>query len=325
MIGEIAGETSARNFSNFLYVQGIDNQVEADKPGSWAIWIHAEEELERARGLLAEYQANPADPKFKDTAQLAEKLRERKKQEQFDYEKRVKQRRHLFRPLTGYGFGPMTFALIFISIGVYLLQNLAFHGDDNGVMKLFICNFTHTPEGLITWDRRLMEIRHGEIWRLITPIFLHFGLMHILFNMLWLRDLGSMIEGRQNSVIFVVLVLVIAAGSNLAQYYFGGYLEGHTEQAYGHVYHYGGPNFGGMSGVVYGLMGYIWIRGKRDRASGLYLHPSTVTMMIIWFIFCFTPLSTWALGSHVANGAHAGGLLIGMAWGWLSSLKYRKG
>jgi GlpG protein len=73
-----------------------------------------------------------------------------------------------------------------------------------------------------------------------------------------------------------------------------------------------------MSGVVYGLLGYVWIRGKFDPASGLYLHRSTVIMMLIWLVAGFARV----LGP-IANYAHLGGLLIGMAWGWLSSLKYR--
>ena len=149
-------------------------------------------------------------------------------------------------------------------------------------------------------DLTLPEIRHGEVWRLFTPIFIHLSPLHILFNMLWLRDLGSMIEGRQSSLHLLILTLVIAGCSNLAQCYTSG------------------PVFGGMSGVVYGLLGYIWMRGKFDPASGLYVHPSTVWMMIIWFFACLIGIIP-----HVANAAHAAGLVIGMAWGYLSSLRYR--
>jgi GlpG protein len=118
--------------------------------------------------------------------------------------------------------------------------------------------------------------------------------------MLWLRDLGSMIEGRQSSLQLAVLVFVIAAVSNLAQYFAEG------------------PSFGGMSGVVYGLAGYIWIRGKYDPGSGLFLHPSTVAMMIVWFLLCLS-----GLVGYTANWVHAVGLGLGMAWGYLSSAKYR--
>jgi GlpG protein len=76
--------------------------------------------------------------------------------------------------------------------------------------------------------------------------------------------------------------------------------------------------FGGMSGVVYGLLGYVWIRGKFDPGSGLYLHPTTVIMMILWFLACFTPLVP-----NVANAVHTVGFGMGIAWGYLSSLRYR--
>jgi GlpG protein len=95
-------------------------------------------------------------------------------------------------------------------------------------------------------------------------------------------------------------VLIIAVISNLTQFLFTG----------------GG--FGGMSGVVYGLFGYVWIRGKLDPTSGLYLHPTTVAMMMIWLFVCMIGV----MGS-IANAAHASGLLVGVIWGYLSSLRRR--
>ena len=130
-------------------------------------------------------------------------------------------------------------------------------------------------------------------------MFIHYGILHILFNMLWLHDLGSMIEGRQSTQKLAFLVFAIAGISNLAQYVVSG------------------PKFGGMSGVVYGLLGYIWMRGKFDPGSGLFLHPSTVTMMLIWFVICLTGF----VGA--ANTVHATGLAMGMAWGYFSSFGRR--
>ena len=153
------------------------------------------------------------------------------------------------------------------------------------------------------WVNGLPEIRHGEIWRLFTPMFIHFGILHILFNMLWLRDLGSMIEAREGSLRLLVVVLLTSAGSNLAQYGISVPMLGG-----------GSPVFGGMSGVVYGLLGYIWMRGKFDPSTRLFLHKNTGTMMLVWLVLCFTGM----LGP-VANLAHLFGLLIGMALGYLSS------
>jgi len=98
-----------------------------------------------------------------------------------------------------------------------------------------------------------------------------------------------------------LLVLVIAAGSNLGEYWLGRTVT-----------------FGGMSGVLYGLLGYIWIRGKFDPGSGLFLHPTTVTMMLVWLVVCYT-----GYVGAIANAAHVVGLVIGMVWGCLSSLRYR--
>jgi GlpG protein len=69
---------------------------------------------------------------------------------------------------------------------------------------------------------------------------------------------------------------------------------------------------------VYGLLGYVWIRGKFDPGSGLGLHSSTVIMMMLWLVAGFARL----LGP-IANSAHLSGLAMGMVWGWLSSLRYR--
>ncbi len=294
LIGHLAEEKAARIFADYLYVQGITSQVEFEKPDGWGVWINEEDRIEEASGLLTAFRQNPADPKYRAEAKIAAERRAEVEKDEAKFRKKVTDGRHLFQPLRDYGFGPVTAVLIVLSVVVFLLSK--FGNDPQAVMGLFITDFTSG----ITFGPRLPEILHGQVWRLITPIFIHFGAMHIIFNMMWLRDLGSMIEARQSSWRLAVLVLAVAACSNLAQFLMAG------------------PVFGGMSGVVYGLLGYIWMRGKFDPGSGLYLHPTTVTMMIIWFFLCFTPIIP-----HVANGVHAAGLVMGIAWGYLSSLRYR--
>ena len=133
------------------------------------------------------------------------------------------------------------------------------------------------------------EVRQGQVWRLITPIFIHFGLLHILFNLWWLKDLGSMVEACQSKRQLLLLVVVIGIASNLGQYFWAG------------------PGFGGMSGVVYGLLGYIWIRGKLDPGSGLFLNQVSLIIMLAWFFACLVGVIP-----HVANGTHVVGLVGGV-------------
>jgi GlpG protein len=288
LIGHVANESNARTFGNYLYTVGIENQVEFHKGDGWAVWVMEEDKLQRAEELLRAYLQNPAHAQYTTLAREAEGKRAQEDKAQEAYEKRVRTRRHLFRPLTAYGFGPVTFVLIAASVLVFFLSGFSEHPEQ--VSRLFISLFKKSEN--------LPEVRSGQFWRLFTPMFIHFGVVHILFNMLWLRDLGSMIEARQNSLVFIALVLVIAALSNLAQYYANG------------------PFFGGMSGVVYGLFGYVWIRGRLDPASGLFVNPTTVSMMLIWLVLCFMDIIP-----HVANYAHFAGLAVGAAWGYLSSLR----
>jgi GlpG protein len=293
-IGHLKEESQARTFADYLYVQGIENQLEFQKDDGWAVWIRDEDKLESAATLLAGFRTNPGDPRYHTEAKGAPHLRAQEEEKEEAYRKKLRSRRHLFQPLTAYGFGPLTFALIAACVIVFLLSKFA--TDLEAIRSLFI---SQSSIGHRDFSRMLPEVRRGEIWRLFTPAIIHLGFLHIIFNMLWLRDLGSMIEARQGTLMLGILVLVLAAFSDFGQYYVKG--------------HY----FGGMSGVVYGLLGYIWIRGKMDPGSGLFLHPSTVNMMLIWFVICYS-----GLVGPVANTAHAVGLGVGMAWGYLSSIPH---
>ena len=309
IIGHLETENHARVFSDFLYAQGIDNQIETDASRSWTIWVHDDEHLAQAGELLARFRENPADPSYANAPKDAEKKRQQSQQNLSEYQKRFHDRAQLFRSFSTYGIGPLTLILVLICSGVFLASS--FSTDFGPIRDLFITGqgMFFTKRGLFVTEAiircspsdrlaGLTEIFHGQAWRLFTPMFIHFGLMHIFFNMMWLLDLGSMVEGRQSTRRLGVLVLAIAGISNVAQYAVSG------------------PAFGGMSGVVYGLLGYIWIRGRLDPGCGLFLHSSTVTMMLIWFFIC---LLGWI--PHIANTVHAAGLGVGMAWGYLSSLR----
>jgi GlpG protein len=129
-------------------------------------------------------------------------------------------------------------------------------------------------------------------WRLVTPIFIHFGVLHLLFNMFMVSDLGNQVEARRGSWRMLALVLAIAIPSNVAQYL------------------YSNPLFGGLSGVAYGLFGYIWMKSRFDPGSGFYLHQRDVTIMLLWFVLCMVGVI-----GHVANVVHGVGLAVGMVIG----------
>lgn len=135
----------------------------------------------------------------------------------------------------------------------------------------------------------LEEIRRGQIWRLITPIFIHLSILHILFNMLWFKDLGYLIEYKFGRAELITLMLVSGVISNLCQYFVSG------------------PQFGGMSGVLYAMLGFVWVYKKLYNDFDYSLPARDIGIMIGWLLLCLTGL----LGP-IANTAHAGGLFVGM-------------
>jgi len=320
-IGYLESEEAAKTLRDFLYVEGIPGHVEHESEPEWALWIEQEDQLALAAEWLARFQANPRDPVFKAKARNAPALRQQQEKSEAAYAKKLKDRRQVFRPAVLAGTGPLTLVLIGICVAVALL-GLAPAGYE--FTRRFL-SFSGQAAGM-------PEILHGQLWRLLTPIFVHapllggFGFLHLLFNVLWLRDLGSLVETRQGTAQLGALVLGLGILSNAAQYFAGTWLlqlaagglspAAPALQMVGTAL--GGAFFGGMSGVNYGLFGYIWIRGRFDPGAGLFLHPKTVSMMLIWFVLCFTPMLP-----GVANGAHLGGLLAGMAWGWLVSVRHR--
>jgi len=70
----------------------------------------------------------------------------------------------------------------------------------------------------MSYDTRLVEVRGGEVWRLVTPIFIHFSIFHILFNCMMAYQLGGAIEMNRGSTRLALLVLLTAVPSNLAQF-----------------------------------------------------------------------------------------------------------
>lgn len=288
LIGRLNSESNAKTFGDYLTCLEIRNSVESDSDGSWAVWVLSEDQLETAHQALADFQANPKDAKFQKAVEKAGVLKQREEKEKAEFARRVLTRETMWG---SFGLGPLTLALMGGCIGLALIAGFPPDGEyltnERVYRNLYISLVT-------SGSAFLPEIRRGEVWRLFTPIFIHMGLVHLLFNMLWLKDLGSMIEARKGTLTLFLMVVVIAAVSNFAQYKFNG------------------PAFGGMSGVIYGLFGYIWMRGKFDLASGMRLPPSTIVIMVGWFFLCLFNLPFMP---GVANTVHGVGLVIGMIWG----------
>jgi len=293
LIGHIDNERHARAFTDFLCVRGIATEFDREAEGNWSIWIVEEEQVAGGKQMFERFCQAPDAAEFQGHEQAAAELRRMELAADLAVKRRTFDRRQLFPNLGGYGVGPLTFLLICVCILVAAISGMG--RDAERLHSLFITEIQHTGH-FVSWNAGLPEIRDGELWRLFTPAVMHFGALHLLGNLSWIFSLGSLIEARQGSGRLASLVLIVAVVSNLAQYFMSG------------------PAFGGMSGVVYGLFGYAWMRGKFDPASGLKLDQQTIVISLVWFALCFTG---WV--GPIANTVHATGLAVGVAWGWLSA------
>ena len=290
-IGTLPSDDEATRFSAALYLHGIESDVEAEDDGTFSIWVHDDAQLAPARGLLEKFRADPRAEEFNKAPTTASRARAEAAKAEQARGSNVITRERLEYERTYQKPTWLPLIMIFACVAV-AIQSDTMLNDTPKNLDWLRWLFFSSGRGLLD----LGEIRHGEVWRLITPIFIHFGPMHLLFNMMWLRDLGTFTENRFGTAYFAALVLVIAIASNVAQNAVAG------------------PVFGGMSGVNYGLFGFLWMRGKFDRFAAWRLNPLLIQTMLFWFFLCFTPLVP-----HVANGAHFAGLAMGMAWGYVSA------
>lgn len=183
--------------------------------------------------------------------------------------------------------GQATYALILICCFFY---GLSFSNLGPSLYEtLFIGSVESAP---------FEQILRGQLWRLLTPVLLHMSFLHILFNMMWFKDLGYLIEYNFGKNFLLVFIAITGLVSNLCQYLVNG------------------PQFGGMSGVLYAMLGFIWVYKTLHEDFEYAIPRFDLSMMIGWYFLCLTG---W-LGP-IANTAHGSGLVIGMLAA--SALKFK--
>jgi len=278
-IGTIDDAEQARQFAAYLISQGTVCSVDPGNKGS-VVWVHEEDRVAAAREELQRFLADPGHQRYRNAPQQAAAVvREAQRQNAAIQRRTINLRDRWGRPAMAQC--PFTFGLMALMMLVAIMTQLDPPKHEELFAKL-----------IFSTDMTLRPILSGEVWRLVTPIFLHFGFLHFLFNLLYLRDFGMLIEYRLGTPKFFGMVLVIAILSNYAQF------------AMSH------PMFGGMSGVNYGLFGYIWVRSRLDPNCGFWMPGNTVAIMIGWQILCVMNYIP-----NVANWAHGIGLIVGVAMG----------
>lgn len=180
--------------------------------------------------------------------------------------------------------------LTWVMVGLCVLLTLAHHTSARmpGTFWYQIGQFGVLPATAI-WD--------GHYAALFTTIFVHANILHIGFNMLYLLAFGAILELTLNPLLwalFFVVSAVVGSGTELA-------LTNQTGI--------------GASGVVYAMFGLLWAGRREVPLWRVVATPKNMKIVLGWGLFCIA--ATWLGLLRIANGAHIGGFLFGLAVGWL--------
>lgn len=307
-IGTIAKQLHAERFTAFLITRGINAQAE-DEGDAWAIWVRDEDKLAEAKSAFADFKANPDAPGYQGVERQATAVLEA------EHRRREKVRKNMIEMRGNWDRvarkkSPLVVAMIVLSVVVALISGLGTNSKSAAMRSLQFCDtMQRTDWNKANVEDRLIDIHSGQVWRVITPIFVHFGVLHIAFNMILFYSFGSRIEDRLGSVPLGLMIVLVAIASNLAQALVPAQMGGD-------------PFFGGMSGVVYGLLGYLWVKTVYDPGSGLFVSQSTFLFLMIWLFIGFSGILESG-GLFIANWAHGVGLVAGMAIAYVPLLMRR--
>ena len=137
------------------------------------------------------------------------------------------------------------------------------------------------------------EIWDGGYWALVTSAFVHFEMLHLVFNLYWLWVLGSRLEIEIGSLKYLAFFVISAFVSSSFQ------LAASDDTGIG------------ASGVLYAIFGFMWATRSRYPPFYEVLDSRTVQLLVGWLFVCIglTYLDVW----NVGNAAHFSGLIFGGA------------
>ncbi len=258
----------AQALVDYLATLGIPCELTQSELGV-SVWLADERRIAQAQQEVKRFLSEPNHPRYMEASWQSGHADAR-----IDYSKGMTD------PVTDFlhQAGPLTLVVIIACLAIYALDAIGLPIFDELAFHPTLAQFTD-------W----------QAWRYVTPAFIHFSVVHLVFNLLWWWYLGGQIEQRLGSGKLFILLIVGAALPNIAEFFASG------------------PRFGGLSGVVYALLGYSWLRARLQPDCGLAMPPALMGFMLVWLVLGFLDM----LGTPTANMAHLAGLLVGLAQGWL--------
>lgn len=255
----------------------------AEEAGEQVLWVPGEQLAEQVRELYGRYPKGDAEVLLEPSPASAEAAPS------------------FVQQLKASRMTAVVLLLTFIAAAITLL-------GDNLATVSWLSFVGYRVQGDYIYFSYLNDtLASGQWWRLLTPMLIHFGILHLAMNTLWYWVLGRRIEARQGAVMLLGLTLLFSLAANFAQYL-----------------HAGPSLFGGLSGVLYGLLGHCWIFQRLAPTPAYRLPPGVLVMMLAWLLICMTGIFELLQFGAIANAAHVGGLLAGCLTGLVGGALARR-
>lgn len=271
----MSSQSEASTLVSVLAGKGITAEIRVDDDVP-TIWIIDDSRVDDAREILSRWRADPGSPEFAAAQREGQRNAAAAAQDARRYARRINEARRSYEDAEGPGWVTKGLSSLSVAASAVLLLDL----------NLPVYEWLALSN---VWSSRAFpEVMSGEVWRLFTPVFLHFSWMHLLFDVYWVWMLGHAVEWRKGGGHLLRLSLFIGVFSNVLQ----GVMVG--------------PRFGGLSGIVFGLAAYLWLKGRFDPSDRIGLDDTTAIILVVFGLAGFTGL----LGP-IANFAHLGGAIAG--------------
>jgi GlpG protein len=284
---EIPSDINLAAFSRFLSSRGVRHRI-TEEGLNQVVWVPGEEELGFVQSAYSQYTSGKLELDEAPAQQT--------------------QMQVLPRVLSAAKRFPVTLSLIVITVLLFPVGMGLGGGAIDGLFERLMFLAIEEVNGGQYFTTMSYTIEHGQWWRFLTPMFIHFSWLHIVFNLLWVWEIGRRIEFVNGSKLLLIAVVVSSLTANITQYLMSG------------------PSlFGGMSGVVFGLLGHSLVWSRLVPSKNMGVSNGIYIFMLAYLAFGFTgAIDLLGLGS-LANGAHLGGLIGGVVTGGLAGLLARRG
>ncbi|TCO73624.1 rhomboid family protein [Marinisporobacter balticus] len=191
----------------------------------------------------------------------------------------------------GYYFAPKKayFTSIFMALNILYFIYISMSGSTTDISHIIQFGAKYNP-----------LIADGQYFRLITSMFIHIGVLHLLLNTYALKILGKDVEFMYGSLKFILIYLLAGIFGSLASFLFSNAVSA------------------GASGAIFGLMGaYLYFGIRKPTIFSSRYGMNIITMLILNIVFGLT-------NSNIDNFAHLGGLMGGFFTSYALGLKGEK-